>query len=40
VARGCFVKGEASVNRLQPLFRRMPIPALRVMGSLLYRHMG
>jgi len=35
-----FVAGTTSANKLNGLFRRMPVPMLRMAGNLLYRHMG
>ena len=35
-----FVAGTTSAGKLNGLFRRMPVPMLRMAGNLLYRHMG
>ncbi len=39
--RSAFVKGAPEITGLgQPIFRRMPLPLLRLAGEMLYRHMG
>ena len=41
MAADAFVPGKKTVsNRANQVFSRMPIPALKTIGGLLYRHMG
>ncbi len=38
--RACFVEKRNGAPGFSSLFRRLPIPALRLIGSLLYKHVG
>jgi hypothetical protein len=40
LARGCFVPGRGESDRLQAVFRHLPLCVLKTIGALLYPHMG